>query len=144
MIIWTILETTHEGTSQVKKSKVSLLVSDLEAFKMNENESISEMYRFTNNVNELEGLGKTYANLELVTRLLRCLPFSWDSKVTVIEESKNLDNVKLDELVGSLITHEMKMKRRKNQQPEASKLKEKDRKIHCIHRQIIIFFLKFR
>ncbi|XP_077219750.1 uncharacterized protein LOC143853940 [Tasmannia lanceolata] len=114
--IWTILETTHEGTSPVKKSKVNLLVSDLEAFKMYENESISEMYsRFTNIVNELEGLGKTYTNLELVTRLLRCLPFSWDPKVMTIEESKGLDNVKLDELVGSLITHEMKMKRRENQ-----------------------------
>ncbi|XP_077232517.1 uncharacterized protein LOC143869844 [Tasmannia lanceolata] len=109
--IWTTLETTHEGTSQVKKSKVSLLVTDLDAFKMDENEFISEMYScFTNIVNELEGLGKTYANVELVTRLLRCLSFSWDPKVMAIEEFKNLDTLKLDELVGSLITNEMKMK----------------------------------
>ncbi|XP_077228504.1 uncharacterized protein LOC143861459 [Tasmannia lanceolata] len=65
--IWTSLETTHEGTTQVKKSKVNMLISDFEAFEMHEGESISNMFtRFTNIVNELNALGKTYTNYELV------------------------------------------------------------------------------
>ncbi|XP_077228491.1 uncharacterized protein LOC143861448 [Tasmannia lanceolata] len=59
--VWTTLETTHEGTTQVKKSKVNMLISDFEAFEMHEGESISNMFtRFTNIVNELNALGKTY------------------------------------------------------------------------------------
>ena len=43
-----ILEITHEGTNQVKDSKVRILVNDYEMFKMKPNESIVEMFtRFT-------------------------------------------------------------------------------------------------
>ena len=37
--IWRILEITHEGTNQVKDSKVRTLVNDYEMFKMKPNES---------------------------------------------------------------------------------------------------------
>ncbi|XP_077232292.1 uncharacterized protein LOC143868386 [Tasmannia lanceolata] len=55
--ILTKLETTHEGTTQVKKSNVNMLISDFEAFEMHEGESISNMFiRFTNIINELNAL----------------------------------------------------------------------------------------
>src|SRR4051812_3537399 len=58
--IWLILEFTHEGTSRVKESKISVLVHKFELFAMNESESITEMYtRFTDIINTLIGLGKT-------------------------------------------------------------------------------------
>ncbi|XP_077249185.1 uncharacterized protein LOC143888633 [Tasmannia lanceolata] len=124
--IWTTLETTHEGTTQVKKTKINLIVSDFEAFKMKNDESIYEIYtRFTNIINELEGLGKTYTNEEIVNKLLRSLPASWDLKITAIEEAKNLDTILLEELVGSLITHEMKMKKRSDQQGHKDDPKKK-------------------
>ena len=57
--IWKILKITHEGTNQVKDSKVRILENDYEMFKMKPHESIVEMFtRFTNVVNGLEGLGK--------------------------------------------------------------------------------------
>ncbi|XP_077249810.1 uncharacterized protein LOC143889473 [Tasmannia lanceolata] len=40
--IWTTLEITHEETTKVKKTKINLLVSDFEAFKIKNDESISE------------------------------------------------------------------------------------------------------
>ena len=42
--IWNKLEVTHEGTSQVKSSKINLLVHNYELFKMDPNESISAMF----------------------------------------------------------------------------------------------------
>ena len=46
--IWRLLETTHEGTNQVKKSKINLLVHNYELFSMKENKTIVEMItRFT-------------------------------------------------------------------------------------------------
>ena len=58
--VWRILEITHEGTNQVKDSKVRILLKEYEMFKMKPNESIVEMFtRFIDVVNGLEGLGRS-------------------------------------------------------------------------------------
>ena len=44
---------------------------------------------------------------ELVRKILISLPTSWIHKVTVIEESKDLERYDLEELIGSLMTHEI-------------------------------------
>ena len=52
------LKVAHEGTNQVKKARIDLLVHQYELFKMNNGESISEMStRFTKLTNELANLG---------------------------------------------------------------------------------------
>lgn len=121
--IWDKLEITHEGTSQVKETKIDMLVHQYEMFKIDENEAISDMFiRFTNIVNALEGLGKEYSNLEKVKKLLWSLPKQWEPKVTAIQEAKDLKTLSMDELIGSLMTHEIKIK--KNMEDEKKK-KEK-------------------
>ena len=73
--VWRILEITHEGTNQVKDSKVRILVNDYEMFKMKPNESIVEMFtRFMDVVNGLEGLGNMVSEEDKVSKILRCLP----------------------------------------------------------------------
>ena len=102
---------THEGTSQVKQSKVNMLVHTYEMFKMEPSETISDMYtRFTNIINNLKSLGKTYTNQELVNKILRSLPSMWDAKSTAIQEAKDLETLPLEQLVGSLMTYEMNLK----------------------------------
>ena len=65
--IWNKLEVTHEETSQVKSSKINLLVHNYELFKIDPNESISAMFtRFTNITNSLKSLGRIYSNIDLV------------------------------------------------------------------------------
>ncbi|KAH1107469.1 hypothetical protein J1N35_011237 [Gossypium stocksii] len=66
--IWDKLATTYEGTRQVKESKIGLLTLSCEFFMMKSGESIKEMSdRFTNIINNLKALGKTYFNKEIVT-----------------------------------------------------------------------------
>src|SRR5262249_48227639 len=118
--IWEKLQVTYEGTTQVKATKISMLTHKYELFKMEESESISEMFtRFNGILNELKGLGKTYENAEVVRKILRSLPHSWSPKVTAIEEAKDLDTLKLDELMGSLMTHEMT--RKNKEEPKKKK-----------------------
>ena len=101
-----------EGTNQVKESRIDMLVHSYELFKMNSDESISSMFtRFTKIINSLKSLGKIYTNSELVRKILRCLPKNWETKVTAIIEAKDLSTLGLDELMGSLMTHEITMKR---------------------------------
>ncbi|KAL5560474.1 hypothetical protein UlMin_036685 [Ulmus minor] len=78
---------------------------------MKHDESITQMYtRFTDIINDLSSLGKEYSMSEKVRKILRSLPKQWEAKVTAIQEAKNLSNLPLDELVGSLMTHEITMK----------------------------------
>ncbi|GAV63422.1 UBN2 domain-containing protein [Cephalotus follicularis] len=109
--IWKLLEVTYEGTNQVKESKISMLVHQYELFMMHDYENISDMFtRFTTIINSLKNLGKFYPNQELVRRILRCLPKSWTPKVTTIKEAKGLTTLPLEQLLGSLMTHEATMK----------------------------------
>ncbi|XP_038697229.1 uncharacterized protein LOC119994963 [Tripterygium wilfordii] len=110
--IWCMLELKHEGTSQVKDTKINMLVHDYELFKMKPNECISDMFaRLTTICNELQSLGKVYSNADRVQKVLRSLPKTWKDKVTAIQEAKDLQTLKLEELIGSLMTHEIELKK---------------------------------
>ena len=63
--------------------------------------------RFMDVINGLKALSKDFSNFELVTKILRSLPKSWDPKVTSIQETKDLKTFPLEELIGSLMTYEM-------------------------------------
>ncbi|XP_009794241.1 uncharacterized protein [Nicotiana sylvestris] len=59
--IWEALETTHEGTTQVKQSKIDMLTTEYELFRIKHDESIQDMRtRFTSIINELHSLGDIF------------------------------------------------------------------------------------
>ena len=73
--IWRLLEITHEGTNQVKESRINILGHDYELFSIKDFEYVVEMFsRFMVIVNELEALGKTHTGVEKVMKILRSLP----------------------------------------------------------------------
>ncbi|GAV68660.1 UBN2 domain-containing protein, partial [Cephalotus follicularis] len=77
-----LLILTHEGTEQVNNAKLALLNRDYELFKMQPNESIKNLY------NRL---------LDITNGLL---------------ESKDLKTMEIEELLGSLMTHEVKLNKK--------------------------------
>jgi len=73
--IWNALRVAHEGTNQVKQSRIVLLMRKYELFEMNDKETVMDMYtRFTYITNELKSLGKSFTIQELVRKILRFLP----------------------------------------------------------------------
>ncbi|GKV30807.1 hypothetical protein SLEP1_g39582 [Rubroshorea leprosula] len=108
--MWDKLKVTHEGTSQVKESKINRLIYMYELFKMKPEESIQDMYtRLNDIVTNLKVLGKVYPPQEVVRKVLRSLPKSWEAKKTAIEESKDLNTLKLEDLIGKLMTYEIEV-----------------------------------
>ena len=88
---------------------------------MKPKETISEMFaHFTSIINGLKALDKEYSNMDLVRKILRSLPPTWHTKATMIEDSKNLSTLTLEELIGSLMTYELNMQR---SEPEPKKSK---------------------
>ncbi|KAK8685389.1 hypothetical protein V6N13_041392 [Hibiscus sabdariffa] len=106
--VWDKLEVIHEGTNDVKETKIGLLNLEYKNFKMNPNEDIKSMFdRFSIIVNQLKGFGEEIPEDKLIRKLIYSLPQSWDNKKTAIIEAKDLKKLKLDELIGSFLTHEM-------------------------------------
>lgn len=82
---------------------------------MSEDESFDSFYdRLNEIVNAKLNLGDKIEDTKVVRKVLRSLPKSFQAKVTVIEESKDLDAINIQELVGSLQTYELGLSSHKN------------------------------
>ena len=100
---WTILQTTYEGTKAVKDSKLQRLTTSFAEIKMEEDESFNEFYaNFKDIVNSAFNLGETILEPNIVRKVLRSLLERFHAKITAIEESKDIDQISLNELVGNL------------------------------------------
>ena len=76
--MWDVLKVTHEGTDEVKRSKINALTREFEMFQMNPGENIQDMQkRSTYLINQLHALGKDYSNEDLINKVLRCLSRDW-------------------------------------------------------------------
>jgi hypothetical protein len=125
---WQILETTYEGTKLVKSVKLQMLISRFEEIKMLENETFDEFYTRINDLrNSMVSLGKKVSVEKLIKKILRFLPERFKIKVTSIEESKDLDSMKIEELVGFLQTYEYSLL--PDKKAKAMAFKETKRKV---------------
>ena len=94
--VWEILETTYEGTKKVKDTKLRMLTTQFEELKMSEDESFNSFYGKLNEVVIGKfNLGEKTEDSKIVRKILRSLPESFCPKVTAIEESKDLDDIKV-------------------------------------------------
>ena len=100
----------YEGTKKVKDIKLQMLTTLFEELKMSEDESFDFFYSKLNEV--VIGnfnLGEKTEDSKIVRKILRSLLESFHAKVTAIEESKDLDDIKVQELIGSLQTYELSL-----------------------------------
>ena len=93
---WEILETTYEGMKKVKDTKLQMLTIWFEELKMSEDESFDFFYSKLNEVVVSKfNLGEKMEDSKIVRKILWSLPESFRVKVTAIEESKDLDDIKV-------------------------------------------------
>ncbi|CAL9001528.1 unnamed protein product [Prunus brigantina] len=106
---WDILQVTHEGTYTVKGAKLQMHTLQFETLMMDENETFSEFYaKLCVIVNACSGLGEKIPEDRVVKKILRSLPQRFQPKITAIEEIRDLNTLKVQELIGSIQTYEMK------------------------------------
>ena len=124
---WTILQTTYEGTKAVKDSKLQSLTTSFEEIKMGEDKSFDEFYAQLNDiVNFAFNLRETIPKPKIVRKVLKYLPERFHAKITTIEESKDIDQIPLTELIGNLQTYELGLSRiRKSSKSKSMALKAK-------------------
>ena len=105
---WNILQIVHEDTKTVKINKLQQLTTRFESIRMFDDECFDEFYAKLNDiVNFAYNLGKIYDQSMMVRKILRSLTKNFRPKVTVITESKDMDSIPVDELVGYLQSYEL-------------------------------------
>ena len=94
----------------MKDTKLQMLTTRFEELKMSEDKSFNSFYGKLNEVViDKFNLGEKMEDSKIVRKILRSFPESFHVKVTTIEESKDLDNIKVQELIGSLQTYELSL-----------------------------------
>ena len=79
---------------------------------MEEDESFDDFYaKFKDIVNSTFNLGEIIPEPKIVRKVLRSLLKRFHSKITVTEESKDVDKIPLTELVGNLQTYKLGLTR---------------------------------
>ena len=74
---------------------------------MFDDESFDEFYAKLNDiVNSAYNLGEIYDQPKIVRKILRSLIENFRPKVTTITESKDVDSIPVDKLIGSLQSYE--------------------------------------
>jgi ribosomal protein L12E/L44/L45/RPP1/RPP2 len=107
-----------------------MLISRFEEINMLEDETFSEFYTRINNLkNLMVSLEKMASNVKLIRKILRSLPECFRIKVTTIEEMKDLESMKIEELVGSLQTYEYSMPSVRKEKAIALKASKKKAKV---------------
>ena len=92
----------------MKDTKLQMLTTRFEELKMSKDESFDSFYRKLNEVMIGKfNLDEKTKDSKVVRKILRSLPESFRAKVTAIEESKDLDEIKIQELISSLQTYEL-------------------------------------
>jgi hypothetical protein len=82
-----------------------MLVSQFEEIRMLEDETFDEFYSKLSIIrNSTINLGKKMDDAKVVKKILRSLPERFIPQVAIVQQSKNLDTIRVEELVGSLQT----------------------------------------
>ena len=88
----------------MKNVKLQNLRRDFENLKMKDNETVDcFMTQVMNVVRQLRQYGEDLPDQRVIEKLLRCFSKKFDAVVVPIEEFKNLNQIHINELTGSLI-----------------------------------------
>ena len=95
--VWTILQNTYEGTRDVKNFNLQRLTTSFEEIRMDKDELFDEFYaKLKDIVNSTFNLGEQILEPKVVKKILKSLLERFHAKITVIEESKDLDFIPLN------------------------------------------------
>ncbi|CAH9104519.1 unnamed protein product, partial [Cuscuta europaea] len=118
---WDILESSYAGISKLKAVRLQMLRRQYELLNMEPQESVSDYFnRILSITNLMKSCGETLKTRTIIEKILRTLPPQFDVTTSNIEESRDLDTMKIDELQGTLEVREHRLKERDAQKPSTS------------------------
>ncbi|XP_014490067.1 uncharacterized protein LOC106752808 [Vigna radiata var. radiata] len=133
---WEKLKISYKGTNQVKRVRLQTLRGEFEALHMKEGELVSDYFsRFLTITNNLKRNGEKLDDVRIMEKILRSLDPKFEHIVTIIEETKDLEAMKIEQLLGSLQAYEEKKKKKEEIVEQVFKVHIDSRKEENAHNQ---------
>ena len=116
---WEIIRSFNVGIDPLAQSRAQGLRREFENLSMKKIDKVSDFTdKFLRIVFELRQLGERIDDKEVVNKLLRSMPPSYDSLILSLEQFGDLDTMSLVEAIGSLKVHEMRLSERDAREEE--------------------------
>jgi hypothetical protein len=110
-----ILQEEFQGDKKVRAIKLQTLRRDFENMRMKDYST-----RFLELVNQIKAYGEDMPDRRIVEKILISLHKKFDPMVAVIEETKELSSFGVQELLGSLKSHEQRLERHSEKSIESA------------------------
>ena len=89
--VWDKLRNTYHGNDRVKEAKIQNLKERFKDLKMRENEKVEDyLVKIEEITSSIRGHGEKMEDIDIVKNVLRSLPYKFDSKISAIEEAKDI------------------------------------------------------
>lgn len=98
------------GADKLKNARAQTLKGEFETMRMKETYQLDEFYMKLNGlVMNIRALGESMKESYVVKKLLRAVPSKFLQIASAIEQFGNLDEMSVEEVIGSLKVHEERL-----------------------------------
>ncbi|XP_010532447.1 PREDICTED: uncharacterized protein LOC104808467 [Tarenaya hassleriana] len=119
--MWDLLQKEFEGDDKIRGMKVLNLMRDFERQQMKPSESIKEYVdRLVEIVNKIRILGTDITDQRIVQKIMVSVPERFEATLASLENTKEMANLKLAELLSSLQAQEQRRIMRKEESTEGA------------------------
>ncbi|KAA3466780.1 pleiotropic drug resistance protein 3-like [Gossypium australe] len=99
----------HSGLDKTKQQQLINLKRDFENLKMKEAETVKQYtYRIVTVVNNIKLLEEEFADSKVVENFITTLPERYESKISLLEDSRDFSTISLLELINTLYAQEQR------------------------------------
>ncbi|KAG8499379.1 hypothetical protein CXB51_005983 [Gossypium anomalum] len=106
---WEKMKEEFIGSDKTRKQQLINLRRDFDNLKMRESETIKQyLDRIMATVNNIRLIGEDFSDSRVVEKVINTLPDKFESKISSLEDSRNLSAISLSELINSLYALEQR------------------------------------
>lgn len=127
--VWLKLQEEFQGNTRTRQMQVLNLRREFETIRMKENELVKDFTdRLLKVVNQIRVLGEPLTDQRVVEKVLVSLPEKFEAKISSLEESRNLSEITLSELINALQATEQRRAIRKEESLESAFMSSQSKK----------------